>query len=547
MKKMISLILALMLVVGTLAGCSGDGGESSTPQESANGSTAESAQEASEGEEQVGPEFSYPMDGTVTLTMNREAYDLEDIPEYARDYYYWEVLQEKTGIQLEMIGAASGPYDTTQEFLLLLASGEYPDMFVCNWVSFPGGPGAALNDGYIQTLDQYVEYLPNFTQFLSENPDIDKSIRTDNGELYAAPWLRQEGTDVETGLVVRKDWLDQLGMEVPTTVDEMHEVLTAFKTELGIVSPMTFELRWLWLETAAASLSSPYGVVYPYYVDDGEVKFGPLEEGYKDFIQMMADWYAEGLLDTDLATVDKSTVQAKFSNGEAGVAIQQSGNVQNCYDVLKEANEDYDVAAVPSLVMNEGDTPGFSHYRLVFDGGFEVTMSTQTEHPDVVCRFMDYLFSEEGDMLTNYGTEGVSYEADEDGNFVRFTDLISNAPNGDSPSTARYYFANYHNWAHQGKDMDYYDSDYIRGVKETWKAQMADHVLPSITHTTEETSVISAKYSTLDTYCRENITKFILGTSSMDEWDGFLDAIRSLGAEEILALKQAAYDRYMAR
>ena len=112
---------------------------------------------------------------------------------------------------------------------------------------------AALNDGYIQTLDQYVEYLPNFTQFLSENPDIDKSIRTDNGELYAAPWLRQEGTDIETGLVVRKDWLDQLGMEVPTTVDEMHEVLTAFKTELGIVSPMTFELRWLWLETAAAS------------------------------------------------------------------------------------------------------------------------------------------------------------------------------------------------------------------------------------------------------------------------------------------------------
>ena len=134
MKKTISWMLALLLLIGALAGCSGGGEESSVPQESASGSTSESVQEASEEEEQVGPEFSYPMDGTVTLTMNREAYDLEDIPEYARDYYYWEVLQEKTGIQLEMIGAASGPYDTTQEFLLLLASGEYPDMFVCNWV-----------------------------------------------------------------------------------------------------------------------------------------------------------------------------------------------------------------------------------------------------------------------------------------------------------------------------------------------------------------------------------------------------------------------------
>ncbi len=94
MKKMISLILALMLVVGTLAGCSGDGGESSTPQESANGSTAESAQEASEGEEQVGPEFSYPMDGTVTLTINRDSYEIEDIPEYARDYYFWEMIPD---------------------------------------------------------------------------------------------------------------------------------------------------------------------------------------------------------------------------------------------------------------------------------------------------------------------------------------------------------------------------------------------------------------------------------------------------------------------
>lgn len=544
MKKMFCLLLVLLLTIGSLSGCSGDGNSSKAEE-----SSAESVQEASkeEAQEPVGPEFSYPMDGTVTLTINYEAYDLQDVPEYAREYYYWEVLQEKTGIHLEFIGAESGPYDTTQEFLLLLASGEYPDMFVCNWVSFPGGPAAAITDGYIQTLDSHSEQMPNFMAFLEENPEIDKMIRTDNGELYAAPWLRQEGTDVETGLVIRKDWLDQVNMEIPETIDEMHDVLSAFKTELNVVSPLTFELRWLWLETAAASLSSPFDTVYPFYVDDGEVKFGPLEEGYRDFIEMMAQWYKEGLLDTDLATVDKSTVQAKFANGEAGAAIQQSGNVQNCVNVLQEANEAYEVVAVPSLVMNKGDEPEYSHYRLIFDGGFELTMSTQTEHPEEVSRFMDYLFSKEGDMLTNYGTEGVTYEADEEGNFVKFTDLITNPPNGDSSTTARYYFAKYHNWPHQGKDMDYYDPDYIREIKETWKAGMEEHVLPAITHTAEETSVISAKYSTLDTYCRENITKFILGTSSMEEWDGFIDAIRQLGAEEILTIKQAAYDRYMAR
>ena len=125
MKNMFCLLLVLLLTIGSLSGCSGDGNSSKVEE-----SSAESVQEASKGEAQepVGPEFSYPMDGTVTLTMNMDTYDLTEIPDYAQDYYFWEKMQENMGIQIEFIGAASGPFDTTQEFLLLLASGEYPDI-----------------------------------------------------------------------------------------------------------------------------------------------------------------------------------------------------------------------------------------------------------------------------------------------------------------------------------------------------------------------------------------------------------------------------------
>ena len=544
MKKMFCLLLVLLLTIGSLSGCSGDGNSSKAEE-----SSAESVQEASKGEAQepVGPEFSYPMDGTVTLTMNMDTYDLTEIPDYAQDYYFWEKMQENMGIQIEFIGAASGPFDTTQEFLLLLASGEYPDIFCCNWVSFPGGPLTAMNDGYIQPLDQYTDWLPNLSGFLEENPDIDRMIRTDDGQLYSTPWLREDGTNVGTGLVIREDWLDQVNMEVPETIDEMYAALKAFKDDLGVAVPMTFELRWLWLETASASISSPFDVVYPYYVDGEEVKFGPLEEGYREFVETMAQWYKEGLLDTDLATVDKSTVQAKFANGEAGAAIQQSGNVQNCIDVLGEADPSNKVTAVPTLVKNAGDTPKFSHFWKGFDGGFQLTMSTQTENAETVCRFMDYSYSPEGIKLCAYGTEGVSYEADENGEFAGFTDLIMNNPNGDSPSTARGYFAHPGNWAYPGRDLNYLLSDEVLSVMDTWQADMGTYVFPPVTYTTEESSVKSAKYSTLDTYCRENITKFILGTTSMEEWDNFLAEIESLGAQELLALEQAAYDRYMAR
>ena len=549
MKKMISLILALMLVVGTLAGCSGDGGESSTPQESANGSTAESAQEASEGEEQVGPEFSYPMDGTVTLTINREPYDLNEVPEYARENYFWERIQEETGIGLEFIGSAANSTSMSEEFLLLLASGEYPDMFVCDWIVFPGGPSAALADGYIQTLDKYIEWMPNLQQYLTEHPDVDRMIRTDSSELYGTPWLREEGTNIGGGMSIRKDWLDQVGLEVPTTLEELHAALTAFKNELNVEHPMSFEFRWMWEQYMIGPLSSAFNTCYPYYVIDNEVFFGPLTEGYKDMVYTLAKWYEEGLLDTDIATVDKSTVQSKFANGEIGVVIQQFSNTENCIKVLEQTDPSYEVAAVPSLVQDKNDTATFGQYWLSFEGSFMLSMSTQTEYAEQVCRFMDYNYSPEGIMLCAYGTEGVSYEADENGNFKEFTDLVLNNPDGDDPSTARRYFAVVQNWSYPGLDLNYFVDERTLAIMDIWgnSANMKEHVFPPVTYNEEENKIVSAKFSTMETYCREQITKFILGTISLEQWDSFIDELIKLGAEELQDIAQNAYDRFMAR
>ena len=546
MKKMMCVILAVLLLVGSFAGCAGDGGETSKTETSKTETSKTETSKAESSKEEV-KEFSYPMEGDVTISVNLEDYDMADVPDYAKDNYFWEMLQENTGINLEFIGAVSNPAEPSQEFLLLLASGEYPDMFQCNWIGFPGGPTAALVDGYIQPLDQYAEWLPNLHQFLAENPDIDRMIRNDASELYATPWLREAGTEVGAGLVIREDWLDAVGKEVPTTVDELTDAMVAIKDEFGLKNVLTFELRWLWLQYTSAPLSSAFDCVYPYFVNDGTVEFGPLTEGYKEFVSTMASWYAQGLLDTDFATVDKSTVQAKFANGEVGVAIQQYSNVTNCIDVLTEADPSYKVAAIPSLVKNEGDTPKFSHYWAVFDGGYQFTMSTQTDKAEAVCRFMDYSYSPEGINLCAYGTEGVSYEADENGNFVKFTDVVLNNPLGDAPSTVRNYFAHPANWTYPSRDLNYFVDEEVLGIMETWTANMPDYVFPAVTYTADENAIVSAKYSTLDTYCREQITKFILGTSPMEEWDSFVEDIKGLGAEELRGLAQDAYNRYMAR
>ena len=170
MKKMVCLVLALVLALSVLTGCSGSGNGSAQTDSGKSGQSATT-------------DSVYPMDGNVTLTLNMDDYDLDDIPDYAKEHYFWVELEERTGVNLDFIGSTSYAAEPSQEFLLMLSSGEWPDIIVCNWVGFPGGPTAALSDGYIRILEDYKEYMPNLFKYLEENPDIDRMIRTDDGQV----------------------------------------------------------------------------------------------------------------------------------------------------------------------------------------------------------------------------------------------------------------------------------------------------------------------------------------------------------------------------
>ena len=121
MKKMVSLVLALILAVSVLTGCSGGSNSQATDSSKADASkTEQSAAEASQAEEPEATEFTYPMDGTVTLTLNMDDYDLSEIPEYAQEHYFWTELEERTGVKLDFIGSTSYAAEPSQEFLLML-------------------------------------------------------------------------------------------------------------------------------------------------------------------------------------------------------------------------------------------------------------------------------------------------------------------------------------------------------------------------------------------------------------------------------------------
>ena len=115
-------------------------------------------------------------------------------------------------------------------------------MIEYNFLSdFPGGPEKAIGDGYILKLNDLIDqHAPNLKKFLQENPDIDKMVKTDNGSYYAFPFIRgDEYLRVFQGPIIRKDWLDELGLPVPETIDDWTAMLRAFKEKKGAAAPFS--------------------------------------------------------------------------------------------------------------------------------------------------------------------------------------------------------------------------------------------------------------------------------------------------------------------
>lgn len=542
-KKVLGVILALSVAMSAMSGC-GAGGQEVKEEGASQEVSSQATSTDSEGEAVA---FSYPMEAK-TLTINytsdgSDIYDNTDMAEWCKDIGFQKNLQEATGITLSDVGGSPATFDTSEEFLLMLASNDYPDIIYANWVSFPGGPEAALNDGYILNLMDYQQYMPNLMAYLDANPDVKKLVLTDSGALYCAPYVKDEDMETQTGLVVRQDWLAKIGKDVPETPEEMYDVLSAFKNELNVVSPLTFECRWLFLEYAASNLSSAWNTCYPFYIENNEVQYGPMTEEYKAFITEMAKWYKEGLIDVDIATVDKSTVQAKFSNGEAGVAIQQIGNVENC--IAANEGTEYEVLSIRSLVKNKGDEPQFSQYTNKYDGSFGFSVSTQCEDIEAACRWLDYFYSKEGSMLINYGLEGITYEM-VDGQ-PQFTDLVLNNPETPNTTSARSQVGHYRNWPHVVENSILQYSDTSKTTLNNWKSNMVEHAMPTVTYTTEESDTLSELYNDIDTYSREMITKFLLGTEDIANWENFTNTLKGMGVDQVLAARQAAYERYISR
>lgn len=542
-NKVLALLTAVSLSAGLLAGC---GGSASSASSSAAGSStaADSANAATE-------EFSYPMSGKeltywceLNTNVSANYTNMGDTP-------FGQGLMERTGVTITYLHPPTGQLN--EQFNLILADGDLPDIMEYTWQSYPGGPQKAIEDGNILALNDIIDqYCPNLKAYLEAHPDVDRQCKTDEGNYYMFPFVRgDDSLRVSTGLMIRQDWLNDLGLEMPTTIDEWHDVLTAFKTEKDATAPFAFEYTTPSLRNNWPFMSA-YNTTAEFYVgDDGKIHYGPAEENYKEFLATMNQWYKEGLLDPDMPTAQLDQVSAKMTSGAAGASLGWIGSRMGVWTTAaKETDPNYDLEAAPVPTLNKGETAkmGPMDNVVVNNGGAAIT--TRCKDIEAAARLLDWAYSDEGHMYYNFGTEGESYTM-ENGEPV-YTDLILNNPDGlpIAQAMSGYIRGNYNGPFVQDVRyaQQYYTMDCQKKAQATWTVpEASEHVLPPITPSSGESEEFSAIMNEINTYRDEMTLKFILGTESLDNFDKFVDTMNQMNLKRAIEIENSALDRYNAR
>lgn len=551
-KKLVALLLSLALVL-SLGACGGNGESSASSEASPSSTTEESGAAAESGDESQAEtaetgEFQLPIvDEPTTLS-----YFVADDSNAAimttdwNDNEFYQEMERRTGVHLEFEMVSSADYQTN--FNLMIASGNLADMIYVGASYYAEGVDAAIDDGYFLDLTDLVdEYMPNYEKVRTSDVQYELLSTTDSGRLGAVYELRQSKQGPWLGLWIRQDWLDDLGLDTPVTFDDYHEVLTAFKNEKGATAPLI--LNFSGSDGEFGTMSGGLNVLNSWQLDEtGKVNFGPYMDAWKEYVTIMHQWYTEGLIDPDFMATDERTADmAKVVTGASGVFAA----LYTMPSVYEAASEDpnMNLAPVNPPVMNEGDE-GHIRLRDSYTSG-NTAISADSENWEVALRWLDYLYTEEGALLANYGVEGDTFEFDENGEPV-FTDKILNNENGwtMTQTVASYLcpsagIANWSDWTRElagvpEKDQACYD---------VWSEFSDDWRLPSsVTLTQDESTERAALYADISTIVKEQTAQFISGALDIEEnWDAYISALEASGMERAIEITQAAYDRYLAR
>ena len=480
-------------------------------------------------------------------------------------------LEELTNIAVEVIPNAAA--DALEKRNMLLASGDYPDIFMLDWPTV-FTPADVMQFGIKEEILVPItpfleEYGDEINKIFDYNPMFRLTSTAPDGHIYGvARFSECYHCSAYPKMYMRQDWLDAVGMEMPATTEEFREVLRAFVTqdpngngiadEIGVTGATTWNtmleyclLGWSFL---------PVKPDFWLYLENGEVKFAPDKDEYREGLRYIKSLYDEGLIDP-----------AAFSqkDDQAAQTVRQDPPIVGAYvcdhvgmGVENTNYEEYKNVKVvlplkgPAGVQwqpqnaNEGEVQGF-----------HAVITDACEYPEAAFRWIDYQLTEESMVKKGWGKEGVGWIHAPDGTldvfgnpakYVRL-DATDNNPEAkrENDQYAFWYGPQADLAARRLSQLPMVDDIFLPA---NYEQRITLDTVP-LTEFINPERLPAKLYVALDVadefneiqtnlkdFVRKTCVQFIIGERDIEnDWDAYLDELNRFGADRYLEIYAATY------
>ena len=554
-KQALTIFVAAAMAVSASA-CSTSTSSSSTASSSTNSSTESTAGSSSAASSDAITDegASNPMpictDGSITLSIAcpdnyySAAPTTDELP-------VWAWVKEHTGISIDWQVVPNSEFGTTIQ--TRMASGiDLPDILSSSSIdtTIYGEDGML-----VEMSDLIARFGENFNSVLAEKPNLLPLMKTPDGKVYHLSTTRDEELYAGAiGFQIRKDWLDRLGLEEPKTVDDWYTVLKAFKEQdangngdpndeipMSAESSVTNIYRWgnawglrLW-QSDGFSID-----------ENGKVQYDFLKPEAKEVNEFVAKLYAEGLMDPEAITNTADDLTSKAINNQLGSSLYWQELCPTWNKALKATGDE--TAQWVQVRTPEGPNGYPGHIEMLGYASGKWSISKDCENPEAAFKWLDYnLYNYDCVVTRTIGVEGQTYNI-VDGKYV-MTDFVTNNPDGLGyveaiRSTGGWSPVNVTNYAELIQLFKLADDQEIARAQA-----VADQIIPKTEFaisSLEEAEELNLLYTDITTYRDEMMTKFFLGTESLDNWDTFTQTLMDMGIEDVLAIKQQQYYRLLS-
>lgn len=500
--------------------------------------------------------LSFPLEQEISFDI-MVRYD-GDLDAALENCAFWNRLYEMTNVKINFIVL---PMDgTTGAFNAMFAAHKEGDAILGGSMINESDLSLMAASGLLLPMNEYIddpEIMPNFNaRVLAESPATKAYITMPDGNIYSLPkYTALDGNYLECPLWINKNWLEQLGLPIPTTLEELEAALVAFRdNDLNGNGDPTDEIPYIFLNGHTYShmeaILGLWGVATKdsindsyVYIQDGQVQFAPTSQAYKEALSTLNRWYENGLIWRDCFAGTEETFQAKVSTEVPVVGLLAAKTITAGY-------EEYFVQLEPVAV--EGyEAKWYRHPgRLGGKGQFSLTRSCH--HPEILMHWIDLFYDLANTVTINYGeAEDGRWKINEDGRY-EFITLPANVTD-DLRRTAPILYEIFTNVPGAFTAADYEERIVLSSVQATYQesyeiyeSYMTDEYWPRPYIAGRDVTRLAELRTDIFHIVSEKREAWVTGLDDIQtEWDDYMRLLNKIGIDEFLDILQRNYDHYL--